>query len=48
LREIITRTHRQTALIDHRVGRLPIALQEAGRTEGTLLIHVPNHGGWRR
>ena len=46
LREIIANTYGQIALIDHQVGRLMIALQEAGLDENTLVIYVSDHGDW--
>jgi len=46
LREIIANTYGQIALIDHQVGRLLIALEEAGLAEDTLVIYVSDHGDW--
>jgi arylsulfatase A-like enzyme len=46
LREIIANTYGQIALIDHQVGRLMIALQEAGIAEDTLVIYISDHGDW--
>ena len=46
LREIIANTYGQIALIDHNVGRLMIALDEAGLRENTLVIYISDHGDW--
>ena len=46
LREIIANTYGQIALIDHQVGRLMIALEEAGLRENTIIIYVSDHGDW--
>ncbi|MDD9910063.1 MAG: sulfatase-like hydrolase/transferase [Ahrensia sp.] len=46
LREIIANTYGQIGLIDHQVGRLMIALQEAGITEDTLVVYISDHGDW--
>lgn len=46
LREIIANTYGQIALIDHEVGRMMIALQQAGLDENTLVIYVSDHGDW--
>ena len=46
LREIIANTYGQIALIDHQVGRLMIALQEAGLSKNTLVIYISDHGDW--
>ncbi|WP_137701957.1 sulfatase-like hydrolase/transferase [Marimonas lutisalis] len=46
LREIIANTYGQIALIDHQVGRLMIALEEAGLREDTLVIFISDHGDW--
>lgn len=46
LREIIANTYGQIALIDHNVGRLMIALQEAGLAENTVVIYISDHGDW--
>lgn len=46
LREIIANTYGQIALIDHNVGRLLIALEEAGLAENTYVIYVSDHGDW--
>lgn len=46
LREIIANTYGQIALIDHNVGRLLIALDEAGLTENTIVVYISDHGDW--
>ena len=46
LREIIANTYGQIALIDHNVGRLLIALEEAGVAENTIVVYVSDHGDW--
>ncbi|MEM9629574.1 MAG: sulfatase-like hydrolase/transferase [Pseudomonadota bacterium] len=46
LREIIANTYGQIALIDHNVGRLLIALDEAGLAENTIVIYISDHGDW--
>ena len=46
LREIIANTYGQIALIDHNVGRILIALEEAGLAENTLVVYVSDHGDW--
>lgn len=46
LREIIANTYGQIALIDHQVGRLMIALHEAGLSENTLVVYISDHGDW--
>lgn len=46
LREIIANTYGQLAFIDHQVGRLMIALQEAGIADNTIVIYVSDHGDW--
>ena len=46
LREIIANTYGQIALIDHQVGRLTIALEEAGLAEDTLVVYISDHGDW--
>ena len=46
LREIIANTYGQIALIDHNVGRLLIALQEAGLSESTYVVYISDHGDW--
>ncbi|MCB1513072.1 MAG: sulfatase-like hydrolase/transferase, partial [Hyphomicrobiaceae bacterium] len=46
LREIIANTYGQIAFIDHQVGRLMIALQEAGIAENTIVIYISDHGDW--
>ncbi|MEM7240198.1 MAG: sulfatase-like hydrolase/transferase [Pseudomonadota bacterium] len=46
LREIIANTYGQVALIDHNVGRILIALDEAGLTDDTLVVYISDHGDW--
>lgn len=46
LREIIANTYGQLAFIDHQIGRLMIALQEAGLDENTIVIYISDHGDW--
>jgi arylsulfatase A-like enzyme len=46
LREIIANTYGQISLIDHNVGRLLIALDEAGLSETTHVIYISDHGDW--
>jgi len=46
LREIIANTYGQIALIDHNVGRLLIALENAGLAENTLVVYTSDHGDW--
>ncbi len=46
LREIIANTYGQIALIDHQVGRLLNALQDAGIRDNTLVIYISDHGDW--
>ncbi len=46
LREIIANTYGQIALIDHNVGRILIALEEAGLDENTIVIYISDHGDW--
>ncbi len=46
LREIIANTYGQISLIDHQVGRLLIALEEAGLAENTVVIYFSDHGDW--
>ena len=46
LREIIANTYGQIALIDHNVGRILIALDEAGLREDTLVVYISDHGDW--
>ena len=46
LREIIANTYGQIALIDHGVGRMLIALEEAGLAENTIVIYLSDHGDW--
>ncbi len=46
LREIIANTYGQIAFIDHQVGRLMIALQEAGVADNTIIVYISDHGDW--
>ena len=46
LREIIANTYGQIALIDHNVGRILIALKDAGLDENTIVIYISDHGDW--
>jgi arylsulfatase A-like enzyme len=46
LRHIIANTYGMIALIDHNVGRILIALEEAGLTEDTIVVYSVDHGDW--
>lgn len=46
LREIIANTYGQISYIDHEVGRMMIALQQAGLDENTIVIYISDHGDW--
>jgi arylsulfatase A-like enzyme len=46
LREIIANTYGQISFIDHQVGRLMIALDQAGLREDTLVVYISDHGDW--
>lgn len=46
LREIIANTYGQIALIDHQVGRILIALEEAGLADNTVVVFTSDHGDW--
>lgn len=46
LREIIANTYGQISLIDHNVGRLLIALDEAGLSDNTVVVYISDHGDW--
>lgn len=46
LREIIQNYYGQISLIDHNVGRILIALEEAGLAENTIVIYTSDHGDW--
>lgn len=46
LREIIANTYGQIALIDHQVGRIMAALDDAGLAENTIVIYISDHGDW--
>ena len=46
LREIIANTYGQISYIDHEVGRMVIALEQAGLAENTIVIYISDHGDW--
>lgn len=46
LREIIQNYYGQISLIDHNVGRILIALEEAGIADNTIVIYTADHGDW--
>ncbi|MEM7118114.1 MAG: sulfatase-like hydrolase/transferase [Chloroflexota bacterium] len=46
LREIIQNYYGQISLIDHNVGRILIALEEAGIADDTIVIYTADHGDW--
>lgn len=46
LAEIIANTFGQIALIDHRIGRLMLALADAGLERDTVVVVVSDHGDW--
>ncbi|MEX0278867.1 MAG: sulfatase-like hydrolase/transferase [Ruegeria sp.] len=46
LREIIANTYGQISYIDHEVGRMMIALQQAGLDENTIVVYISDHGDW--
>ncbi len=46
LREIIANTYGQIALVDHNIGRILIALDEAGLAENTIVVYISDHGDW--
>lgn len=46
LREIIANTYGQLAYIDHEVGRILTALNQAGLDENTIVIYISDHGDW--
>ena len=46
LREIIANTYGQIALIDYNVGRILIALEEAGLARDTVVVYFSDHGDW--
>ncbi len=46
LGEIIANTYGQIALIDHNVGRILIALDEAGLNRNTIVVFISDHGDW--
>ena len=46
LREIIANTYGQIALIDHNVGRILLALEEADLARNTVVVYFSDHGDW--
>lgn len=46
LREIVANTYGMISLIDHNVGRILIALDEAGLTQDTVIVFTADHGDW--
>ena len=46
LREIIANTYGQIALIDHNVGRILVALEEADLARNTVVVYFSDHGDW--
>lgn len=46
LREIIANTYGQTSLIDHQVGRIMSALEDAGLADNVIVIFTSDHGDW--
>jgi len=46
LRELIANYYGMVSLIDHNVGRILIALEEAGLAQNTLVIFTSDHGDW--
>lgn len=46
LREIIQNYYGQISLIDRNVGRILIALEEAGIADDTIVIYTSDHGDW--
>lgn len=46
LRELIANYYGMISLIDHQVGRIMIALAEAGIEDDTLVIFTTDHGDW--
>ena len=46
LREIIANTYGRIALIDHSLGRILIALEQAGLAENTIVVYFSDHGDW--
>jgi arylsulfatase A-like enzyme len=46
LREIIANTYGQIAYIDHEIGRILIALQQAGLSDNTIVVYISDHGDW--
>ncbi len=46
LREIMQNYFGQISLIDHNVGRILIALEEAGIADDTIVIYTSDHGDW--
>ena len=46
LREIIANTYGMVSLIDHNVGRILIALADAGLADDTIVLFSADHGDW--
>ncbi len=46
LREIIANYYGMISLVDHQVGRMLNALQEAGLADNTLVVFTSDHGEW--
>ena len=46
LREVIANTYGQIALIDHSVGRILTALEQAGLSDNTYVVYTSDHGDW--
>ena len=46
LREITANTYGMISLIDHNVGRILLALADAGLSDDTLVIFTTDHGDW--
>jgi len=46
LRELIANYYGMVSLIDHNVGRILIALDEAGLADNTIVIFTTDHGDW--
>ena len=46
LREIIANTFGEISLIDHNVGRILVALEQAGLADNTLVVYSSDHGDW--
>ena len=46
LRHLIANYYGQISLIDHHVGRIPIALAESGQADNTVVVYSSDHGDW--